>query len=130
MDELATQIGLGAGVFTIAIVCFIGLAMVASFGFSIWLIRYVRKSFFGNQDVLASGIMAQATVLKSWQTGAMVNYNPQIGLKLQIQPPQGQPYQVETKAVVPQLKLAMLQEGSLIPVRIDPNDPNRVALAL
>ena len=129
MDELATQIGLGAGVFTIAIFCFVGLMMLVSIGFSIWLFRYIRKSYFGNQDVLTSGIMAQATVIQAWQTGAMVNYNPQIGLKLQIQPPQGQPYEVETKAVVPQLKLAMLQTGAMIPVKIDPADRNRVALA-
>ena len=130
MDELATQIGIGAGAFTIAIFCFIGLTMAVSIGFSIWLIRYVRKSFFGNQDVLNHGQLAQATILKAWQTGAMVNYNPQIGLHLQVQPAQGQPYQVETKAVVPQLKLAMLQEGAMIPVKIDPNNPQRVALAI
>ena len=130
MDELATQIGLGAGAFTIAIFCFIGLTFAVSIGFSIWLIKYIRKSFYGNQDVLDHGHLVQATILKSWQTGAMVNYNPQIGLRLQVQPANGQPYEVETKAVVPQLKLVMLQEGAMIPVKIDPNDRMRVALAI
>ena len=54
----------------------------------------------------------------------------QIGLRLQIQPPQGQPYEVETKAVVRKLKLAQLQAGCLIAVKSDPQDRDRVALAI
>jgi hypothetical protein len=134
MEELMrqiTQLGIGIGIITIVITLVI---FAASIAFTIWILRYVRRNFLGslgaNSDILANGVMAQATILKAWQTGMMVNYNPQIGLLLQVQPADGNPYQAETKAVVSQLKLAQLQEGSLVPVKIDPNDRSHVALAL
>ena len=129
MDDLMTQIGLSAGVITVVTLCFVGIITLLSLAFTFWIIRYVRRSFFGNQDLVSNGIPAQATVLQAWQTGAMINYNPQIGLKLQVQHPQGHSYEVETKAVVPQLQLAQLQIGATVPVRIDPQNPQRVLLA-
>jgi hypothetical protein len=130
MDDLMTQIGLSAGAITIVTLCIVGFFSLLSLAFSLWIIRYVRRSFFGNQDLASNGIPTQATVLQAWQTGAMVNYNPQIGLRLQVQHPQGNTYEVETKAVVPQLQLAQLQIGAVVPVRIDPDNPQRVLLAI
>jgi hypothetical protein len=74
------------------------------------------------------GVSAQATVLKVWDTGVTVNNNPRIGMLLQVSPPNGMPYKVETKILISRLETANYQPGISIPVKIDLNNKNKVAL--
>ncbi|MDJ0757379.1 MAG: hypothetical protein QNJ45_27850 [Ardenticatenaceae bacterium] len=120
---------LTAGMGAVAIISTLFTMMIAGLLITYFLIRYVRQAFFPNSDLVAGGLPAQATVLKAWQTGVIVNHNPQIGLHLKVFPTQGNPYEVETKAVVNQLHLAQLQVGNQIAVKIDPQDQSRVILA-
>lgn len=75
-----------------------------------------------------TGVSAQATVLKVWDTGVTVNNNPRIGLLLQVTPPNGMPYKVETKILISRLETANYQPGISVPVKIDLDDKNKVAL--
>lgn len=129
MDNLATQIGIGIGALVIIFILVTIFLSVIGWLITTYLIRVVRRAFFPNADLVTEGMPARATVLKAWQTGVIVNHNPQIGLHLKIYPSQGPPYEVETKAIVNQLHLAQLQIGNQIAVKIDPQDQSQVVLA-
>jgi hypothetical protein len=90
--------------------------------------RYVRGMTGG--DLRNAGIPAQATVIKFWDTGASINDNPVAGLLLEVRGPNGAPYQVQTKSMIPRLSVGMLQPGAIVQVKIDPQNQQRVALDL
>ena len=93
----------------------------------------VKKKFYANYDnadLLKNGNEAPATILKVWQTGLKVNINVQIGLRLQVQAPDGDTYETEIKAVVPKVMVGRYQEGNAVQVNVDPYDRTRVALAM
>jgi hypothetical protein len=115
---------------------FYGIGMTLSLTMIFIIYRVGRRVFknpwskYANADLLNDGLPTQATILKMWQTGTVFNNNPQIGLHLQIQSPDdGSIYEVETKVVLPQFMVVKCQEGATMPVKVDPNDRNRVALA-
>jgi hypothetical protein len=88
------------------------------------------RQLFGAGAASEQGLPAEATVLKVWDTGWTINDDPRVGLLLQVRPPGGTPYQVETKSVVSRLVVARLQPGAVVQVRYDPHDARKVSLAL
>lgn len=79
-------------------------------------------------DLLIKGIPARATVIKVWDTGVTVNDQPRLGLLLEVYPTHGQPYEVETKQVIPYSQLPGLVSGQEIQVRVDRENPRRLRL--
>ena len=75
-----------------------------------------------------SGIGATAKVMEVNDTGVTVNNSPQIKLLLEVYPPNGQTYLIETKQLISRLQTAMFQPGSVLPVLIDPEDKNLISL--
>jgi riboflavin synthase alpha subunit len=90
----------------------------------------VNQMNVNNAQILASGEPAQATVLQIWEAGMTVNNNPMIGISLQVQPMNRPAYQVQLQTMISRLKLSQVQPGSVVNVRIDPIDTNKVALML
>jgi hypothetical protein len=76
--------------------------------------------------VSARGQPGTAQILGVGQTGMFVNNNPQVSLDLQVQVLGRSPYRVTVKEVVPLVMLNRLQ--GTVPVRVDPDDPNRVVV--
>lgn len=75
------------------------------------------------------GEAASGTVEQVWDTGITVNNDPVIGLKLTVQRSGQAPYEaVIHKSLVSRVHLSQFQPGWKVPVRVDPNDPARVAL--
>lgn len=81
-------------------------------------------------DLQASGVLAEATVLKIWDTGMTVNHDPVVGFLLEVRPREGAAYQAETKLLVSRLSIPQIQPGAVVPVRYDPTRPGRVSLDL
>ncbi len=80
------------------------------------------------KDQLAmTGIPTTAKVLGMQQTGTMINMNPQVQAMLEVQGPQG-PYQVQTLAVIPQMNIPQFQPGSVVNVRVNPQNHQDVAV--
>lgn len=76
-----------------------------------------------------SGLPATAKVLDLWDTGITVNNDPVISLKVEVTRPDGSIYTVVIpKSLVSRLDVPRFQPGSLVSVRIDPQDANVVAL--
>ncbi len=81
------------------------------------------------QQLLTTGTPMMARILGLQQTGTFVNMNPQVMVMLEIQGPQG-PYQVQTTAVIPQMSIPQCQPGATVQVRVNPANPQDVALAV
>lgn len=76
------------------------------------------------------GQSAEALVLSIRDTGMTVNDNPIVAFRLEVRPPTGQPYEVETRGLVGRLDVPQVQPGAVLPVAIDPKDPLKVALRI
>jgi hypothetical protein len=110
---------------TIAGSCLFTLVILAFTGFIIWR---VMKGIAPNRQILQNGIPAKATIRQVWQTGTFINNNPQVGMQLEVQPPNGVPYVAQVNAVVPMVNIPQFQPGVVLPVKISPTDPSRVEL--
>ena len=82
-----------------------------------------------NRQVRAQGLPAHATVLEIWDTGVKVNDDPVIGFRLEVHAEGRPPWVGETKALVSLIHIPRVQPGATLPVRYDPAEPSRIALA-
>lgn len=76
-----------------------------------------------------TGVAAEATVQRLWDTGITVNQDPVIGLEVEVRPADGQPWRATIpKSLISRLDIPRFQPGQVIRVRYDPHDSSRVAL--
>ena len=121
-DDLVTLIGgLGGGI--IAITCLITLVTTA---LTVVLIIVIRRAVGPSRGVLKEGIAGEATIISVRQTGVQVNDQPQVAFELEVRIPGRSPYQAQTKAVIPIINVPQFQPGNVIPVKVDPNKPEKV----
>ena len=80
------------------------------------------------QQLLTSGTPGKATIKGFTDTGALVNFNPQVVLDLSVEVAGNAPYDVHLSTSVPQTMLARLQPGSAVGVKVDPADPSSLAI--
>jgi len=103
----------------------VGLLVAAAF----LVPMFLSKS--QDQELLTSGVAAQARVIELSKTGISRGPNtPLVRLKLDIQPPPGQgaPFQLELETGVSVVDLPQLQPGSMVAVRYDPRDRARLVI--
>lgn len=82
-------------------------------------------------QLLAQGVPANARVLSLEGTGTLVNNAPQVVMGLEVHPATGAaPFHVRCISLVSQLQIPQVQPGCMVPVRFDPGNPQRVALAI
>ena len=90
------------------------------------------KTLFGpmvlSRRLEKSGYATTAKVLEVSDTGVTVNNAPQVKLLLEVTPPNGATYLVETKQLISRLQTSMYQPGSMIPVLIDLNDKDDIVI--
>lgn len=106
------------------------LSLVVTFAIIFVVFRRVLGGIKQQNQLLNTGVPAEATILSLEDTGVQLNSNPQVRLVLEVRPTDRPSYQTETKCFVSFLKLAQLQPGSNVQVRVDPVDPSRVAVQL
>jgi hypothetical protein len=90
-------------------------------GFVIW--RFMRTLF---PPEIKNGVVAQARVLKVWDTGVSINDNPQVGLLLEVLPEGSASFQAEAKTIVSRLNVALVQPGTAAEVKYDPQNLKRI----
>ena len=89
---------------------------------------FVFRAIRPDPTIMKSGLVGQATIQNVWQTGTYMNNNPQIGMQLEVRPPNGVPYIAQTTAIIPLVNIPQFQPGAVVPVKIHPTDPSQVAL--
>jgi len=102
------------------------LIFIVVFGGVFW--SFLFKPMMVRNKLAKTGVPAQARIVSLSDTGVTINNNPQIKLLLEVTPPMGAPYMVETKMVISRLQTATFQPGTTIPVIVDPNDKNLVEI--
>jgi len=76
-----------------------------------------------------TGTAAKATILRIWDTGITVNEDPVIGMDIQVYPAEGETWRATIpKSLISRLDIPRIQPGQVVPVRFDPQNPQRVAL--
>lgn len=81
--------------------------------------------------LLATGAVGQARVLGLQGTGTLINHDPQVVLDLEVHPTTGgAPFRTRCTTIVSQLQIPQVQPGCAVPVRFDPMNLQRVALAM
>ena len=79
------------------------------------------------KELHAIGIPAEAKILDIEDTHWTVNDDPVCAFLLEIHRGE-ETYQARTKIVISRVKVPQFQPGAIVPVRIDPKDPQRVSL--
>jgi hypothetical protein len=80
------------------------------------------------RDLQARGESATAKILRIWDTGMTVNEDPVVGFLLEVRREDRPAYEARTKLRISRLDIARIQPGTVVPVRVDPQDPAHVAL--
>jgi hypothetical protein len=101
------------------------IIFIAIFGGVFW---GVFRPMFVQNKLLKTGVSARAVIKQVSDTGVTVNNNPQIKLLLEVSPPMGVPYLVETKMIISRLQPGLYQPGMELAVKIDPDDKDKVAV--
>lgn len=126
MDGLFNSI---MGSTAIIIVISLVITLVVLF-FVFRLISGMMKGAKQTRQLLATGVPAQARILQIGETGMYVNNNPAVDILLEVHPQDRPPYQVQTRMVVSLIRLSAIQPGNVVPVKYDPADPTKVAIAI
>jgi hypothetical protein len=75
------------------------------------------------------GVAAPAEILQIWDTGTTLNEDPVVGMEVEVQPVDGEPFRaVIDKALISRLAIPRYQPGELIGVFYDPDDPSHAVL--
>ena len=125
IEEMMTTIMGGSILLTCVIGGLITLVTLGSIGAVMF---FVFKALRPDPTIMKSGTPAQATIQNVWQTGTYVNNNPQVGMQLEVRPPTGLPYTAQVNAIIPLVNIPQFQPGAVVPVKIHPTDPSKVAL--
>ncbi|GJM41749.1 MAG: hypothetical protein DHS20C20_20310 [Ardenticatenaceae bacterium] len=97
----------------------------------VWRYRAKRR------NLLANGRSAQAKILEIKASGLTIGSSSSqdgsgnmrgVNLLLEIYPDGGHPYQVKTRDQLHQLDLPRIVPGMMVSVKIDPHNPQRVAV--
>jgi hypothetical protein len=88
----------------------------------------VGRSAAATDQLLATGIAGQATITGLTQTGMYLNDQPQISMDLTVNLPGQAPYAAKHHEFVPLMLLGRLSSGAPLVVRVDPANPQHLAI--
>lgn len=103
----------------------VSVILVFTFGF---IYSTVIRPGAVRAKLLKSGTPAQGKIIEVNDTGVTVNQNPQVKLLIEVTPPGRPVYRVETKMIVSRLNAAHYLPGATLGVRVDLNDPRKIAI--
>ena len=90
------------------------------------------RAYFGTEmpeSLREHGVVANATILRIWDTGWTVNNDPVVGMRLAVRPPDRAAFESTiNRYIVPRLEVPQFQPGKTIRVRFDPDDLKSVAV--
>jgi hypothetical protein len=101
------------------------------FGIFYFAFRWAFRSVNLAQDLAERGEAAEATIIEVRETGVTVNeIYPMIGVTLEVRRAGRPPYQVKTRWLIDRFQIPQFQPGAVIPVMVDPDDPDNVAFGV
>jgi len=126
--------GSGGIIMTIVMVVFslcftLAITLVTLIPFVI-IFRRMYQNSAQRTKLLQSGEPAMAVIISAQQTGMLVNHNPEVLFQLEITRQDGTTYAAQSRMGVQMIHLGSIQAGNQIHVRIDPQNPQNVAIML
>ncbi len=106
-----------------------GLVVLASLVSGFVVFGALFKGAARRKVLVRRGVDAWAKVMVVEQTGTRVNDQPMLRLRMLVEVPGKAAYAVLHREGVPQIRLAQLQPGVQLPVKVDPQDPRNMAIA-
>ena len=88
----------------------------------------IRRQYYPDARILQEGDPAEATITRLWQTSVRVNNRFGIGMELDVRRPGYAPYTARVRTLVGILNVSKFEVGKIVPVKVDPNRPERVYL--
>lgn len=113
---------------------FIVLIVAFTFGITFFSFKDVFKFFIAGskrKEILAKGRPAKAKIVNLGESGkgiVTVNNQPFVTMTLEVMDGDKPPYKVKLQTIVSRLALPQFQPGAMIPIKIDPNDPNNIVI--
>ena len=132
MGAVGAFIGFAGGMAAVFAVDLIAGVVIT--GGSVLLVAFCIWFFFGaearRRNLLKRGEPGTATILSVHETGITINNNyPVAKLRLQVEPADGEPYEVTTKCMMNRFDIPAYQPGNRVAVVIDPRNRRKVAVA-
>ena len=131
---MGTGIFAGSMIFTVAMICLSLLCTLvitaAAIGIPLYLMKQNQKKV---QNLMATGIQGEATILQLEDTGMRINDDPRIAVTMEVRLPGYPPYQVRKTMNVPMIRMSQVQVGLVVAVMADPTqpgNPDKVGLLL
>ncbi|HEX6195252.1 MAG TPA: DUF3592 domain-containing protein [Jiangellaceae bacterium] len=139
VQYLLTTIGLGLaglGVYFIVapppgesgIVQYIPAAMCLFFALLMFVVWLPMVRGLDHGAVLRNGEPAMATIVAVNETGTQINERPVFKFTLDVPAANGETRRVTTKQIVSLTSIGVLRPGMVVPVRVDPKKPTKVAI--
>ena len=88
------------------------------------------KPILTSKKLQRKGEIAKAIILEANDTLETVNKNPKIDFLLEVMPKNGAPFKVRVSLVVSRLEAPLLQPNSIVQVKYDPADKNKIAFLM
>lgn len=107
---------------TIGIFVVLGIVtLVIVFGVGRGIMRERRE-----KGLMQTGIDGKATVVEIIDTGSRSGHDPICRVILSVQPATGEAFRTEKKMTLSAVDLTKFKEGSVVPVKINPDDRSEV----
>lgn len=111
----------------------ITIVMLGGAAFTVWkVLGGLHKTASEESRILQTGTPARAQIMQVQMGGMTVSTGAhrrlEVIISLQVQPPSGAPYMTQIKTLVSELNIPQVQPGAWVQVRIDPMNPQKVAI--
>jgi hypothetical protein len=90
-----------------------------------FVVRMTRGLSAGS---IKDGVAAQATIVRTWDTGTTINDNPVVGFALNVTPSTEPAFQVEMKQIISRIQIGAFLPGATVQVMYNPNDHKKVKI--
>ncbi len=79
-------------------------------------------------ELLKTGVAAKGVILGIEDTGNRYNDQPQVILKVRVEPEGGETYETETKMIISPVYLPQFQPGARVNLKYDPAERTKIAV--
>ncbi len=90
---------------------------------------FFLKSIMKSERLMETGVPARAKIMSMRDTGTVINDRYlQTDFVLEVYPEKGEPYEAKTRGLVHMMRIPSYQPGLMIPVMVNPSNPQDVAI--
>ena len=82
----------------------------------------------GREEILRTGKPADGTILGIEDTGNRYNDQPEVILSIEVRHPDGPSYRAQARMILSPVYIPRFQPGAEVKLKVDPEDPSRVAV--